>query len=1088
MALEVRKVFMMRMAGSIFIIIIFFITATLGSSYSDCSVPNPVLAIPSTDLEEPWEILDDGGLENGTALLRLRSEGATLPQGNISSESARNGAAGYNLITGQYSALLAIRAEPDKAEDVVFSVWVRSIKGDAEVRPFISFEDGNGAVVKNDYGDYVKITEEWSVVDFTSSSTSAFLFALAGIEIPSNSEVDIDDFSVKVPVWKEAEVVGGYETVGTVDVPFEPVAPVMLRFSIHIEDPQELVTDEAYFLRKTAVMKELARIFHDHGGFLNIQPELEWAIGAKRYGPDTLKDLAEQYGATYSTHTHGPVCVDSSGHPFGSAYCNDHQELSRDVTSTDVAEYVAERRETLEEMSGTKVIDHNGNFDLEEKDILYEEGIRIISGFKNHFTQRTYDYFIMNPWRPSNSNALEDIDSFITNDPSRKLVYMPGVGHTVTRHHFRVREKVRRFASNFINNADASSVNTMNLIFHADSFTSVNGLSQDEYIKVVGSGNDVELICSEEFLEHLAYWEDMLEYVIDPLVENGYLKWANQHEMLEAFSDWESECNSIVNTDQTVLVSARVPSVAAGMEGLAVNIRVPAVARYASGAPVLIDVVGGTEGSGISSNIKGCDQQGFIEISFNFPGSGVMEEESGGTYDYRGEDSVKALRDVALFAMGGLQDMEGKTLAELAAPVVPLYHNVGMAGLSNGGNTAICAAGIYVEDLKGLAWLVNWESPVGDGMPTGEAGAQKGVDGQNPAFNPAYDPDTGVWDLGLLEYDSQMDINLNHTSNIPLAMNGGLYFDINENRSLDEGVDFVIYPFTLPDLSESSDGTSLAFFSERVTEYAFDNGIYPLNRPDHIVSFEECADFWYWRNGEKWINTLVENNPELMFLVVASEEDHVQTALDHPHVLIQYELFRDSGAHFTRLNPDRSYMELITPGDYISDVSDHDAGKYFDHITIRTALEPDTVEMAGSVLAGCCELADRTQIDNNDKQISLAAKGFKNDPDSTITLECNKGDNCLLLTPFIPEGYDLYAGIMTPSDNFFLLVALNSLEFFDLELPEWQGGAVMLDFQVADEIPSGDYTIYTLFTPSGKDPLELPEGYVLSERILTIKD
>ena len=102
-----------------------------------------------------------------------------------------------------------------------------------------------------------------------------------------------------------------------------------------------------------------------------------------KFRPDTLSKFATDYNSTYSTHSHGPICIDESGDPYGSSYCSLHPEYFQDISDSDIAEYVSIRRELLEKMSGTKVIDHNCNFDLVNNDILYDKGIRIITGFKN---------------------------------------------------------------------------------------------------------------------------------------------------------------------------------------------------------------------------------------------------------------------------------------------------------------------------------------------------------------------------------------------------------------------------------------------------------------------------------------------------------------------------------------------------------------------------------------------------------------------------------------------------------------------------------------------------------------------------------
>lgn len=514
----------------------------------DPMTPNPIRAQVSTALEEPYEILEDGGFEQSDHDVRLVSPHLGLAAEPATAErlgvAARTGDWGYRIVSAAANmAEFSLRANPDKAEDITFSCWVRSEDASVNLRALIAFEDARSLADGPYFGDAVTVGTDWTKVSLTVSTTAGFLSAYAGIEMPQGCVLHVDDASVTVPVWRSAEIAGASRTVGGVTVPAAPVAPIKTCFSIHIEDPQVLVTDETYFRRKTAVFEELASLFYERGGFLNIQPELEWALGADRYEPGLLERLAADYAVTYSTHTHGPVCVDASGTPWGAAYCNANHtapgDHSVELTDEDIAEYIEARRLALEERSGTPVTDHNGNFDLVDKDILYGRGVRTLSALKIKYTQRTYDYLITNPWRPSNTDILVDLDAFLVHDPERSLIYIPGVGVNISRRHERVPLKVQRFAGQFIKHADAERVNAMNLVLHVDAFTSSEGLPENEYIRVLGVGDDVTVTYSSEFERHLQYWDDMLTDTISPLVDAGYLEWATHADIAGEFTAWE---------------------------------------------------------------------------------------------------------------------------------------------------------------------------------------------------------------------------------------------------------------------------------------------------------------------------------------------------------------------------------------------------------------------------------------------------------------------------------------------------------------------------------------------------------------------
>ncbi|MFO7890726.1 MAG: aryl-sulfate sulfotransferase [bacterium] len=422
-------------------------------------------------------------------------------------------------------------------------------------------------------------------------------------------------------------------------------------------------------------------------------------------------------------------------------------------------------------------------------------------------------------------------------------------------------------------------------------------------------------------------------------------------------------------------ILTHIPSQTGGDRGLFVRITPPAVSRFNDGAPVVISVPGGFQDNGIGDRETQLHEHGFIEIRFNFPGAGQYPFNSGGTYDYRGLQSLQALRDIILFAQGLKTNVGDSTLEQLTVPVAPLNNNIGLVGWSNGGNTNICAAGMYGEHFPGLAWILNWESPVGDGMPQAEAGAksEENLRPYNSGVNPAYDPATGSWDLSQLAFDSQIQIPIlfdtdNHVT-------GSLYVDKNQNGLVDLGSDFIFYPLTF-DLN----GNYKSFYSERVRQAAASLQVLPPNPPEHIPTVQETQTFWHWRNGEYWIDSTIQKNPDLMFMIVASDTDHVQISPDHPHVIIQYNGFLNAGCRFVRLNPDKSYVEDYLNQSYPT-AADNDAFVELKRNQIQNMVEPgnskyDYFNQVTVAAAGVCELADRTYYNNTNPQLNNILTGI----------------------------------------------------------------------------------------------------------------
>jgi len=346
--------------------------------------------------------------------------------------------------------------------------------------------------------------------------------------------------------------------------------------------------------------------------------------------------------------------------------------------------------------------------------------------------------------------------------------------------------------------------------------------------------------------------------------------------------------NTDVLVAQAPSILTRIPCEVTGDEGLVVCVKPPRTERYGSaGAPVAVYLPGGFQGVGIGDKDAELVRKGFIEISFNFPGSGLSDNQSGGSYDNRGPQSLIAARDVIRFALGDLADTNGKYLSDIVNPIVPLHTNVGLIGYSYGGVTNVCVAGVHGDTINRLAWILNWESPVGDGMPQAEAGSKPtSLRPFNPEVNPVYNPDTGDWDLTSLSYDASIRIGVLDSQE---EVVGGLYFDNNGNSAVDHGTDFIAYPLVF-----EIDGSYKAFYSDRLRMEAETRNLFPDPLPSHIPTLDESITFWHWRNGEYRIDSTLYKIPQLMFMVVASEIDHVQRARPSS-CLIQYEGFRTAG-------------------------------------------------------------------------------------------------------------------------------------------------------------------------------------------------
>lgn len=413
----------------------------------------------------------------------------------------------------------------------------------------------------------------------------------------------------------------------------------------------------------------------------------------------------------------------------------------------------------------------------------------------------------------------------------------------------------------------------------------------------------------------------------------------------------------------------RIRSAVAGATGIAALVTWPRTPRYAAGAPVVIHVHGGWDANGLTNRAAPMSEFGFVEIRFAFPGGGAPDFRSGGTADNRGADSIHSLRDVLLFALGRNSDVDGKSLQDHAGALPLLAGNVGLAGWSNGGNVCGLAMARHGADFPELAYYASFESPYGEGA----GGAELGGFGTNS--NPEYNADTGVLRFDTLAFDPEMAMPAKGGGRKPggrpgapaeasPALRGALYFDRDGNGRYDAGSDYATPPVTLPDLAAAAPGAVKAWYSLRMLRAAETKGLFRAGRPSHMPTLAEAEAFWALHDATPAIGAAVKNCPKAGVIVYASQQDHVQIALDHPHILAQVEAFRDAGAAFIRLNPDRAYVAAAVGRD-AGAASDNPAGRGFDHQSIRTALEPEDITTdAGFMAAAITELADRAQTAN----------------------------------------------------------------------------------------------------------------------------
>ena len=395
-----------------------------------------------------------------------------------------------------------------------------------------------------------------------------------------------------------------------------------------------------------------------------------------------------------------------------------------------------------------------------------------------------------------------------------------------------------------------------------------------------------------------------------------------------------------------------IPSEAAPGRGIVVRLTYPESPRYPEGTAAVVEVPGADSPGDVELPSRpGSDplvEQGLIGVKFAFPGGGRPPYSSSGTYDHRGLNSLKALRDVVRFLRGEIPDEHGCYVSDLLPyPVL----QVGLVGSSNGGNTAIVALGLFGDEMA-VDWYVGWENPAGVQFTTVDLGSRNQ---ELPFYSPC--------SCRLTPGGAECDVDYTHLRWDPQAISRGwgpqrqgtrgvLYHDLNGNGRYDQG-DYVLgsYPGTFA-------GREKRVYSTAVLEAAVQMGLIDP-WPQDVATLEEAREYWAIRDMSRYYDETLGFLPGLRVIVIGSERDHVQVAPDHPHILLQYKGWREAGVAWVRLNSDAAYVEAAA-GRPLPAV-DNPANIAVDCENIRELLQPEAVPDSLARLAAVLELSDRVR-------------------------------------------------------------------------------------------------------------------------------
>ncbi len=376
---------------------------------------------------------------------------------------------------------------------------------------------------------------------------------------------------------------------------------------------------------------------------------------------------------------------------------------------------------------------------------------------------------------------------------------------------------------------------------------------------------------------------------------------------------------------RTVTVDVDLPSTSTGSATgtLAVRVFAPssaALARYSEGAPVMVFATGGDDVGTLANQVGRAED--VIRIVFIYPGGRdtTTGRSSAGAYDFRGADSIAAVRDVILYAAGQLPDRNGKRINEVV-PVPVINNNIGLFGSSNGGNMVVSVLAQHGAQLSPyVKYFIQWESPVCSQVATSDAGAtgltctgnRQSLASGNPWYNPAGNTATALnIDYSRARYNSA-------STTTPVFFDGsgdGRYTliadparagcqtpDLNGDGRISTSEDRPLNAYRMTGNKQ--------VYSRQATQGLAATGTV-ASWPANIATVAEANAFWDIREAVLLYQTAVANVAGLESMALTSFTDHVQTQMtENAHVKMAFDAMNSRG-RWVKINPARSYFTAI---------------------------------------------------------------------------------------------------------------------------------------------------------------------------------
>jgi len=286
----------------------------------------------------------------------------------------------------------------------------------------------------------------------------------------------------------------------------------------------------------------VAKIVEKHGGRMTIQAQSPFTTSAIKYGSTILSDLED------------------SGHEIG-LHFHEQDHMGKDSSALSSEKWCSVFKEEIGYIHQAGV-DHDveywsgGNLYPGLLDAATCAGLSVNSDWKDPSTQSTDPALIGTvPWRPAGGTNGADVSKFAKHDPHGPVVFLPEGNYDKTDFASMRRSEdaggdqayfdyLKASLLKSIESAQPGRVNVFHFTVHPGEFR--------------GSPT-----------EPFAVIDRFLEEVVDPLVNEGKVKWATFSEMAAAFQSWEKANPGVDPRATTASVGAPSTTPAASLTAAA---------------------------------------------------------------------------------------------------------------------------------------------------------------------------------------------------------------------------------------------------------------------------------------------------------------------------------------------------------------------------------------------------------------------------------------------------------------------------------------------------------------------------------------